>query len=87
MFYLLATLWDALTTLGVIERGGYELNPMMAPLVGTIWFFLVKLGLALAVVLWCVFRSTAGWKVVLMGATTITAAVGLWNMVGILANG
>ena len=54
MLIVLCSSADALLTLMLVERGAYEVNPVMAPLVGgsALAFALVKVGLtALGVVL------------------------------------
>lgn len=57
---VLLNAYDALISRELMTRGGSEANPLMAPIIGTAWFWVVKIGVPIAAVLiYLLFGTTA----------------------------
>lgn len=81
---MLANVFDYLATNhAVLEHGATELNPIMAPLIGTPWFILVKTVVPGAILYYVLPRRQWHWALVV--GTIIMLAVATWNVIGAAA--
>jgi hypothetical protein len=72
--------YDAAISRRIAALGGSELNPLMKPIFDTPWFWVVKIGVPIAVVLFHLYSATA--KRAFQGFVVLSmlfAVVAVWN--------
>jgi hypothetical protein len=79
--WVLANLADWWTTERGVASGRAELNPLMAPLVGTPWFLLVKVVVPVAVIWWTLRHPRYGPA--LLAAALVVAMAAVWNFAAV----
>lgn len=80
--FILANVADwATTNHAVLNHGAQEANPLLAPLVGTGWFTLLKLILVPGLTVWLVRKRKI---LVLQIATIVIGGAALWNHLNVV---
>lgn len=81
LLYVAVNLWDWISTEVVVGLGATELNPLMAALIGTPWFLLIKLVTPALIAWWLAGKGREG-RVVLWLGVGLTALAALSNTIG-----